>query len=138
MSLDKKEAIYYSELDVLYEMNNTAVEKRLELFEGSNEIVKKRDDAFVRQITVLTLAGKPEKSVEYLEGQSFSYREGSSRVLEVIIDAQLSLGIKYLTDKKYQEALEHFLLAQVPDEEAGGARFGNREIQVNYYIGLSL
>jgi len=26
-------------------------------------------------------------------------------------------------------------LAQIPDEEAGSARFGNREIQVNYFIG---
>ena len=37
-----------------------------------------RDDAFVRQIGVLTLAGKPEKSVEYLQGKKFSYREGTS------------------------------------------------------------
>ena len=61
------------------------------IFEGNNEVVNKRDDAFVHQITVLTLAGKPEKSVALLKNKVFSYREGNSRVREVIIDAQLSL-----------------------------------------------
>lgn len=137
IALNKSDAIYYTELDVLYELNNSPVEKRLKLFEGNNEIVKNRDDAFVRQITVLTLAGKPEKSVEYLKDKNFSYREGNSRVREVIIDAQLCLGLKYYAEKNYQKALEHFLLARIPDEEAGSARSGNRDIQVNYYIGLA-
>ena len=40
-----------------------------------------------------------------------------------------------MAGKEYQKALDHFLLAQVPDEEAGSARSGNRDIQVNYFIG---
>ncbi|MCU0455700.1 MAG: DUF5107 domain-containing protein [Bacteroidales bacterium] len=135
VSLNRNEPIYYSELDALYEMTNTDLGKRLALFEGSNEVVQKRDDAFVRQVTVLTLSGKPDKAVEYLSGKKFSYREGNSRVREVIIDAQLTLGKKYLAEKNYKKALEHFLQAQIPDEEAGSARSGNRDIQVNYYIG---
>jgi tetratricopeptide (TPR) repeat protein len=129
------EAVFYAELDKLYELNNNPVEDRLALFEGKNEIVKNRDDAFARQIAVLTLAGQPEKSVEYLKGKQFSYREGNSRVREMIIDAQLALGIKLFEKKNYGKALEHFLLAQIPDEEAGSARSGNRDIQVNYFIG---
>jgi tetratricopeptide (TPR) repeat protein len=137
ISLNKTDAVYYDELDILYEANNSPIDVRLKLFEGNNEIVQNRDDAFVRQIGVLTLAGKPEKSVEYLKGKRFSYREGNSRVREVIIDAQLSMGLKYFNEKNYQKALDHFLLAQIPDEEAGSARSGNRDIQVNYYIGLA-
>jgi tetratricopeptide (TPR) repeat protein len=134
ISLDHSNAIVYTELDNLYELSNSPIEKRLALFEGNQDIVSERDDAFVSMITVLTLAGKPEKSVEYLKDKVFSYREGNSRVREVIIDAQLSLGLKYFKEKNYQQALEHFLLAQVPDEEAGSARSGNRDIQVNYFI----
>jgi len=96
MALNKNEPIYYEELDALYEMSNAPVEKRLRLFEGNNDVVSRRDDAFVRQITVLTLAGKPEKSVEYLTGRNFSYREGSSRVRDIMIDAHLMLGKKYM------------------------------------------
>jgi tetratricopeptide (TPR) repeat protein len=131
---NEKEAIFYAELDNLYQLNNTSVESRLVLFDGKNDVVSKRDDAFVQQITVLTLAGQPEKSVEYLEGKTFNYREGTSRVREIIIDAHLSLGIKYYNQKHYEKALGEFLLAQIPEEEAGSARFGNREIQVNYFI----
>ncbi len=137
IALNNNEAIYYGELDVLYELSNTPVDIRLKLFEGNNAIVMKRDDAFIRMIEVFTLGGKPDKSVEYLEGKNFTYQEGDSRVREVIIDAQLSLGIKYSAEKNYQKALEHFLEARVPDEEAGSARSGNRDVQVNYYIGLA-
>ncbi|HNW56961.1 MAG TPA: DUF5107 domain-containing protein, partial [Bacteroidales bacterium] len=56
-SLKKDDPVYYAELDPLYEMNNTSIEKRSKLFEGSNEIVKQRDDSFVREIIVLNLAG---------------------------------------------------------------------------------
>ena len=137
MSLKKDEPVYYEELDALYEMSNAPVEKRLALFEGNNETVSKRDDAFARQITVLTLGGKPEKAVEYLKGRKFSYREGSSRVRDIIIDAYLMLGKKQMAAKNYDKALEEFLLAQVPEEEAGGSRSGNRNLQVDYYIGTA-
>ena len=133
--LNKSDAIFYTELDNLYELNNSPIKTRLKIFDGNEDAVNDRDDAFVRQITVLTLAGKPGKSVELLKNKMFSYREGNSRVREVIIDAQLSLGLKYMAKTDYQKALDHFLLAQVPDEEAGSARFGNRNIQVNYFIG---
>jgi tetratricopeptide (TPR) repeat protein len=135
MALNKNEPVYYEELDALYEMSNAPVEKRLKLFEGNNEVVSKRDDAFARQITVLTLAGEPEKSVEYLTGRKFSYREGSSRVRDILIDAHLMLGKKYMAEKNFSKALEEFLLAQVPEEEAGGSRSGNRNLQVDYFIG---
>lgn len=137
ISLNKDEPVYYEELDALYEMSNAPIEKRLKLFDGHSEVVGKRDDSFVRQITVLTLAGQPEKAVECLSGRNFSYREGSSRVRDIIIDAHLMLGKKYFEENNYEKALENFLLARIPEEEAGGSRSGNRSIQVNYFIGLA-
>ncbi len=137
ISINNREAIYYSELDALYEMSNTPVQTRLDLFAGNNEVVKKRDDAFIRQIAVLTLAGQADKAIEYLEGMEFAYREGSSRVRDIVIDALLMLGIKYYNGGNFEKALEYFLSARVPEEEAAGVRFGNRNIQVNYYIGTA-
>jgi len=137
IDLRKDEPIYYEELDRLYEMSNAPIEKRMALFDGSNEVVSRRDDAFARQIAVLTLAGKADKAVEYLAGKQFSYREGSGKVRDVIIDAHLIHGIKYLQEKQYQKALDNFIKAQVPEEEASGSRAGNRNIQVNYYMGLA-
>jgi tetratricopeptide (TPR) repeat protein len=137
MELTQKEAIFYSELDALYELKNESIEKRLKLFEGNYEVLKNRDDAIIRQISVHTLAGQPEKAVEYIDAVKYSYREGASMVREVKIDALLTMGIKYLAHKNYQKALEYFLKAQVPEEEAASALLGSRDIQVNYYIGLA-
>jgi tetratricopeptide (TPR) repeat protein len=137
VDLKKDEPIYYEELDNLYEMSNTPIEKRLKLYEGNNEIVSIRDNSFASQIAVLTLGGKADKAVEYLAGRQFNYREGNSRVRDVIINAYLMLGLKYLEEKNYQKALDNFILAQVPEEEASGSRANNRNIQVNYFTGIA-
>jgi tetratricopeptide (TPR) repeat protein len=137
MSISRSEPVWYEELDALYEMSNATVEKRMKLFDGSNEIVKERDDAFVREITVLTLAGRADKAVDYLEGRKFSYREGDSRARNVIIDAHLMLGRKYFSEKNYEKALAQFLLAQVPEEEADDIRSHTRNFQVDWFIGLA-
>lgn len=137
IALNGNEPIYYFELDELYEMVNAPVGKRLALFDGKNEVVRKRDDAFVRQLAVLTLAGQPDKAIAYMSGMKFSYREGNSRAREVMIDARLMAGLKHLEEGHYQSALDLFLEAQIPEEEAGSRRMGNRGIQVNYLIGLA-
>jgi hypothetical protein len=40
-------------------------------------------------------------------------------VREIIIDAHLILGKKFLGQKEYDKALAQFFKAQIPDEEAG-------------------
>lgn len=136
-SLNQNEAVYYEELDELYELSNAPIEKRLSLFEGHNDVAGKRDDSFVRQIAVLTLAGKPEKAVEYLTMRNIGYAEGSSLGTNETIDAYLLLGRKYYEEKNYSKAIENFLKAQVPEEKAGNRRLGSRNLQVNYFIGLT-
>ena len=87
VSIKKDDPIYYAELDPLYEMNNTPIETRSKLFEGKHDIVKLRDDSFVREIMVLNLSGQSEKAVEYLKNSSFHFREGSSSVRDITVDA---------------------------------------------------
>lgn len=135
----KDDPLYYAELDPLYEMNNTSIEKRASLFESKNEIVKKRDDSFVREIIVLNLAGQSEKAVEYLGKSNFHFREGSSRVRDITVDAHLLLGKKYLSGKKFELALEQFLETVGTPENSKTTNKGGdlRSPQINYYIGLA-
>ena len=137
LSIKKDDPVYYAELDPLYEMNNTPIEKRSKLFESSNEIVKLRDDSFVREIIVLNLAGESEKAVEYLSKSNFHFREGSSRVRDITVDAHLLLGKKYLAEKKYDQALQQFISTnETPDKSDPDNGSGDiRNPQINYYIG---
>ena len=137
ISLNKNEAMYFSELGSLYERNNTPIETRIKLFEGGGEVVKNRDDAFMWFIETLILANQSDRAVEYLESASFAYREGSSRSRNVRINANLVLGKQYFDRKEFQKALECFLNAQITREEAGNERQGDQSAQVNYFIGLA-
>ncbi len=132
IKLKNDEPIYYAELDVLYERNNSPLKTRAKLFESANEIVKKRDDAFVREILVLNLTGQADKSVQYLEGSNFHFREGSSRISDMTVDARLLNGLKFMKNGQYQMALEQYLAAinrEAEDEQAGA-----RDPQINYFI----
>ena len=137
ISLNKSEAIYFTELSELYERNNAPVELRMKLFEGNIETAKNRDDSYQWLLENLILAGQAEKAVELLDGVNFAYREGDSRSRNIIINANLMLGKQYYDKKEYQKALDYFLKAQITREEAGNDRQGGREIEVNYYIGLA-
>ncbi len=126
--------VYYAELDPLYELNNTPVETRSKLFAGSYDVATKRDDSFIRLVMVYVLSDQPEKALEYLNSRYFGYREGSSRVADVTVDAYLMLGKKYYSQRDYEKALEQFTasLNTFVGEE------NNRRIpQINYYIGLA-
>lgn len=127
--------VYYAELDHLYEISNVPIEKRAKLFEGRNDVVKKRDDSFVREIIVLNLSGQYEKAVEYLAGSTFHFREGSSRVRDINVDAKLLYGRKLLAWKKYDEALQQFLSAV--DQQSAARKEDSRSPQINYFIGLA-
>lgn len=134
----KDDPVYYAELDPLYEMANTPISKRAALFNGVNDVVKQRDDAFVRQIMVLNLSDQYDKAVEYLAQSEFHFREGSSRVRDITVDAHLLLGKKLLEEKKYKEALNEFLgLAATPENSDIGRRGDFRSPQINYFTGLA-
>jgi tetratricopeptide (TPR) repeat protein len=139
LSIKKDDPVYYAELDPLYEMNNTPIEKRSKLFEGTNEIVKRRDDSFVREIIVMNLSGESEKAVEYLNNSNFHFREGSSKVRDITVDAHLLLGKKLFDEKKYEQALTQFLaVTETTNSSQSGRRSGDmRSPQINYYVGTA-
>jgi tetratricopeptide (TPR) repeat protein len=120
-------------------MNNTPIETRSKLFESRHEIVRQRDDSFVREIIVLNLSDQPEKAVEYLKNSSFHFREGSSRTRDITADAYLLLGKKYLAEKRYDQALKQFTtIIETPDRDDSEGSMGDmRNPQINYYIGLT-
>ena len=141
ISLNNTEALYYTELYNLYQRNNTAIATRMKLFEGNDNdaanVLKNRDDSYQWYIESLILAGQAGMAVELLEGATFAYREGASRTRDITINANIMAGKQYLEKKDYEKALQYFLKAQITKEEAGNDRLGDRETQVDYYLGLA-
>lgn len=137
ISIKNDDPIYYYELDLLYEIYSASPEKRLASLEPNHNIVKKRNDSFLREIMVLTLNGKCEKAVEYLSNNHFHIREGNMKIRDIHVDARLMLGNKYFAEKKYKAALNQYLLANTfpENQQVGQIRNDQRVPQINYFIG---
>jgi tetratricopeptide (TPR) repeat protein len=84
---------------------------------------------------VLNLTGQVEKSVEYLESSNFHFREGSSRISDMTVDARLLFGSKLMQAGQFQQALDQFRAAI--NREAGDEEAGARDPQINYFIGTA-
>jgi tetratricopeptide (TPR) repeat protein len=140
VSVKTDDPIYYAELDPLYELNNTSLSTRAKLFESRHDVVKQRDESFVREIMVLNLSGASDKAVEYLKNSTFHFREGSLKVRDITVDAYVLYGRKLLAEKKYNEALDQFkAVLEAPDkDDKKGKTADPRNPQINYYIGLTL
>lgn len=138
ISFKKDDPVYYAELDPIYELNNTPVTKRLSLFADAGDVVKKRDDSFVREIIVLNLAGEYRKAVEALDNSNFHFREGSSRVRDISVDAHILYGRQLMKNKKYKQALAMFSSLNREPGNAGEDLSDYRSSQINYFVGLAL
>ncbi len=130
---------YYYELDVLYELNNEALERRQKLFLNNHETVKERDDAYLREIEVLILNGNYDTAITYLDEHTFIRQEGVLGLHDLFVDAQLLKGRKFLLSGNYGKALEHFLRADTypPNQRIGRISNYRKEAQIFYFTGLA-
>lgn len=137
VALNPKEPRFFYELDVQYEAGGAPVAKRLEMLTKHHDAVTGRDDALLREIVVLTVAGKPDRAVELLRGRHFRNWEGSSQIHNIYVDACLAHGQQLLADKKPREALASYQAAlEYPENlEVGRARRAPRTPQIQYLIG---
>jgi tetratricopeptide (TPR) repeat protein len=118
---------------------NAPIEKRLKLLQPNHLVLQNRDDALLREIMVLSLAGNPELAVEYLQKYWFHIREGDMSLRDINVDAHLLLGKKLYSQGNYQKALNEFLSAsKFPENQQVGKSIKDDRIpQILYYIALA-
>jgi tetratricopeptide (TPR) repeat protein len=128
---------YFYELDELYDVNGTALSKRLEMFENNHHIIIKRPDSFLREIYVLVLAGKYDKADNYLMNHFFPRQEGIVSLHDIYVDLHLLRGLQYFNDQNYNKALNDFLKADVYPEnhQIGRSPDYIKNPQIYYLIG---
>ena len=130
---------YYYELDLLYERNNTPIEKRLSVLTSHHKHVAEREDALTREILVLVMNKKYDKAIEYLENNFFHIQEGTRTLHDIYVDAHLLRGISFLNKQDYKPALDDFLKADIyPENHQTGRDIDYiRNPQIFYYTGLA-
>jgi len=137
MAIKQNDPRYFYELDVLYEMNNEALEQRLQLFASHPEVVRERNDSYLREIEVLLLNGSYDTALSRLTDHTFLRQEGVVRLHDYFVDAQLLKGKELLDQDRTDQALEHFLLADTYPENQNIGRISNyrKEAQIYYFTG---
>jgi tetratricopeptide (TPR) repeat protein len=139
IACDKEDARLYAELDHLYEMANTRLQKRLALLQENHQTVVKRNDSFLREIMVLVLVGRYDEAISFLANNHFHVREGGGEIHDVYVDGLMLRGLLHLKDKRLKEALDDFRAASEYPENLSVGRPKNdrRAPQVAYYTGTA-
>jgi tetratricopeptide (TPR) repeat protein len=141
VSLDRKYAIHFAELDELYEQAGTPIEKRLPLFEKNADVVAQRDDAQNRAVALKVAAGKYDDAIRMMTGRKFAVAEGTNlNVSDQWMSAHILRGQQHIAAKRYQEALVDLQAAvAVPDNlpVRGFGRGGGRNAEIAYVTGLA-
>ncbi|MFQ6070789.1 MAG: DUF5107 domain-containing protein [Candidatus Aminicenantales bacterium] len=139
ISCNNKDPRLYYELDRLYEIEGVSPAERLRLLERKHEVVKESDDALMREVELLVLAGQYSRAIEIMKNHHFHIWEGGGRIHSIYVDAHLMRGEERMRAGKYSEALSDFKAALLyPDNlEVGKPYRGGRDSQVYYFIGTA-
>jgi len=139
MAAKQDDPRYYLELDRLYEQNNEALDRRLELFSAHQDVVEVRNDSYTRHIEVLLLNEQYNKALDLLTRHTFLRQEGVVNLHDLFVDANLLLGRELLREGKADQALVHFLQADTYPENQMIGRISNyqKEAQIYYYTALA-
>lgn len=111
ISLDSSQAIFFDELDEVYEAAGTDVRKRCDMLHKHHDVVCKRYAPLVREIRMLTATGDYATAIKHLTTYFFSRQEGVNDLHDIHVDACLLAGQHKLSENKLQEAYEYFQLA---------------------------
>ena len=137
---DPKDPRLFAELDSVYEAAGVDHQKRLKMLEGHHDVVAQRDEALLREISLLLLVGRHDRAIELLDGHHFHLWEGQSGVHDVYVDAHLLRGRQRLAAGQAAEALKDFAAClEYPDRFETGKpyREGGRLAQIHYALGTA-
>jgi tetratricopeptide (TPR) repeat protein len=142
LALDPTDALWYYELDRLYEWAQAPIEKRLAIIDKNKEHVRKRDDAAAREVQLRLLAGQDDVAIEIMKNRHFHIWEGGARfsVTDAWTGANIHQGHKKMAAKDYAGALAWYKAAiEYPENlETTRSYRGSRAPEAYYWEGKAL
>ena len=139
VACDDKDPRLFYELDVLAEEAGLPAEERLEVLRKHHATVVGHNDAFSREILLLTQLGRYDEAIEFLTTHHFRKWEGIGNIHSTYVDARLLRGWECFEARRYEEAISDFEAALwYPENLEVAERYdGGRSCQVNYWIGAT-
>jgi tetratricopeptide (TPR) repeat protein len=140
VSLDRKYAMHFTELDELYEQAGAPLEKRLRLLEQNPAVVAERDDSLNRVIVLKIATGRYDEAIKLITERPFAIAEGAGlNIADHWTDAYLLRGRKEAQARRYQQALDNFqkAFAVPPSLPTGRAGAVDRNAEVAYWVGVA-
>ena len=136
VSLPRKYALHFTELDEMYEADADAPEKRLALLQANQGVVAQRDDSLAREIDLLVALGNFDQAIGLLDSKEFSVWEGGSlSVTGDWADAHLLRGRQRLRAGQPQQAIADFQAAMEIPANLPSDEKVDRQPEANYWIG---
>jgi tetratricopeptide (TPR) repeat protein len=135
--VDKDDARFFLETDLLYEQTGRPEKERLTLLEKNMKTVLRHDDAVIRLLTLYNETGAYDKAIRILDTRHFHVWEGGGQVHRIYVDAHLLKGMMLLNNKKYAAAIREFEQAdRYPENlEVGRPAGGGHSPKGFYYMG---
>ncbi len=139
VSLDRKYALHFTELDELYEQAGTPLEKRLTLFEKNAAVVAQRDDAENRAVALKVALGRYDEAIDIMTRRHFAVAEGANlNVSEHWTEAHILRSQQNIAAKRYQQGLADLKAAvTIPSNLPLGFGSGGRDAEVAYWTGMA-
>jgi tetratricopeptide (TPR) repeat protein len=102
-------------------------------------VVYLHNDAFSREIVLLTQLGYYDQAIDFMNTYHFRRWEGLGNIHITYVDAHILRGQKYFKAKQYKEAIKDFEAAlKYPENlEVAKPYHGGRDCEVYYLMGLT-
>jgi tetratricopeptide (TPR) repeat protein len=137
LALDPNDPRLYYELDVLYEAGRVGAEERLALLERNHETIVGHNDAFSREVVLLTQLGRYDEAIDYMATHHFRRWEGLGNIHTTYVDAHLLRGRQRLGAGRYDAAIADYTAALEYPKNLEVARpyNGGRACEVDFLLG---
>lgn len=139
IEFDPSQATFFDELDDVYETMNADVRKRCRMLSDNHAVVSRRYAPLVREIRMLTICGRYDEALQYLNTCFFSRQEGVDDLHDVHVDACIAGGLDAMKSGDAAKALKFFAMAdEYPDNQCLN-RIDNykRDAQIFYCTALA-
>ncbi len=137
LELNPGDARVFYELDQLDKRLNMAPEERLARLERNRELVARRDDLVIEQVSLLNLLGRYTEAYELLMGRTFHpWEGGEGKVTGQYVASLVGQARERLAARDYAQAIALLERAQVYPHNLGeGKLFGAQENHIFYLLG---